>query len=64
VRGRIVKREGRLTGVDIARLRRVAEESRDYLFAQARHHPRIADASCGGTWTPAAYVPPESTTVG
>jgi 5-methylthioadenosine/S-adenosylhomocysteine deaminase len=64
VAGRIVKCEGRLTGVDIARLRRVAEESRDYLLAQARHHPRIADASCGGTWIPRAYVRPESTTVG
>lgn len=57
VQGRVVKRDGRLTDVDIARLRRLAEESRDHLLAQARHHPRIADACRGGTWIPESYEP-------
>jgi hypothetical protein len=41
----------------------LAEGSRDYLLAQARHHPPIADACCGGTWIPQAYVPAASTPV-
>jgi 5-methylthioadenosine/S-adenosylhomocysteine deaminase len=63
VRGRVVKRDGRLTDVDGARLRRLGEESRDYLLAKARHHPSIADACCGGTWIPQPYVPAGSTSV-
>jgi cytosine/adenosine deaminase-related metal-dependent hydrolase len=57
VQGRIVKRGGRLTHVDQGALRRMAQSSRDYLLAQARHQPSIADACCGGTWIPQPYVP-------
>jgi cytosine/adenosine deaminase-related metal-dependent hydrolase len=57
VRGRAVKRDGRLVDVDQPALRRRAEASRDHLLAEARHQPSIADACCGGTWIPAPYVP-------
>jgi cytosine/adenosine deaminase-related metal-dependent hydrolase len=57
VQGRIVKQGGRLTHVDPGALRRLAEDSRDYLLAQAAHKPSIADACCGGTWIPQPYVP-------
>jgi cytosine/adenosine deaminase-related metal-dependent hydrolase len=56
VRGRAVKRDGRLVGIDQPALRRRAEASRDYLLGEARHQPSIADACCGGTWIPAPYA--------
>jgi cytosine/adenosine deaminase-related metal-dependent hydrolase len=46
VAGRVVKRDGHLTGVDVARVRRLADESRDRLLAA------VPGASTGGGWTP------------
>ncbi|MEA2383825.1 MAG: 5-methylthioadenosine/S-adenosylhomocysteine deaminase [Solirubrobacteraceae bacterium] len=49
VRGRVVKRDGRLLACDIPRLRRLGEESRDYLLdavAAPRH----------GSWAPQPFV--------
>jgi cytosine/adenosine deaminase-related metal-dependent hydrolase len=56
VGGRVVKRHGELVGVDVARVRRLATETRDYLLAAAHDHPRLSNASVGGDWIPAAYV--------
>jgi 5-methylthioadenosine/S-adenosylhomocysteine deaminase len=53
VRGTVVKRAGRLVGVDLDRVRRLAEDSRDRLFARVRDDPVTADAHLGGTWFPA-----------
>jgi cytosine/adenosine deaminase-related metal-dependent hydrolase len=53
VDGVAVKRDGRLVA-DLARLRRMADESRDYLFARAADDPAIGDARVGGEWIPEA----------
>jgi 5-methylthioadenosine/S-adenosylhomocysteine deaminase len=53
VRGNVRKRGGRLVGADLARVRRLAEASRDRLFARAADDPATADAHLGGTWFPA-----------
>lgn len=60
VRGRIVKRSGRLVGVDLDRIRRLAEASRDRIFRRAQDDPVIPGAHLGGTWFPAPMpaVPP------
>jgi 5-methylthioadenosine/S-adenosylhomocysteine deaminase len=55
VAGRIVKRDGRLLEVDLDRVRRLAVESRDFLFGEAVKNPRIADAAIGGAWRPAVH---------
>jgi cytosine/adenosine deaminase-related metal-dependent hydrolase len=55
VAGKVVKRDGRLVGVDLDRVRRLALESRDYLLGEAVKNPRIADAAIGGRWLPAPY---------
>ncbi len=52
VAGEVVKRDGELLGVDRERLRRLAHESRDYIFEQARATPATADAAIGGDWMP------------
>jgi cytosine/adenosine deaminase-related metal-dependent hydrolase len=52
VRGRPLKRGGRLVGIDMDRVRRLAYESRDHLFQQARSDPAISDAHTGGDWMP------------
>jgi cytosine/adenosine deaminase-related metal-dependent hydrolase len=46
VAGRVVKRDGELVGVDIARVRRLADESRDRLLAA------VPGACIGGSWMP------------
>ncbi|MEA2211824.1 MAG: 5-methylthioadenosine/S-adenosylhomocysteine deaminase [Solirubrobacteraceae bacterium] len=46
VGGRVVKREGHLVDVDVARVRRLADESRDRLIAA------VPGARVGGDWTP------------
>jgi cytosine/adenosine deaminase-related metal-dependent hydrolase len=51
VRGRVVKRDGELVGVDLDRVRDLATESRDFLLSQCQ------GAHTGGSWTPAAYEP-------
>lgn len=56
VAGRVVKRHGRLLGVDEARVRRLAVETRDYLLSTAHGDPRLAGARIGGDWLPAAYT--------
>jgi 5-methylthioadenosine/S-adenosylhomocysteine deaminase len=45
VGGRVVKRDGALVGVDLARVRRLAEASRERLF-------RAAAVRAGGRWAP------------
>jgi cytosine/adenosine deaminase-related metal-dependent hydrolase len=54
VDGKVVKRDGRLVGVDEARVRRLANESRDDILRRAdgRNGARI-----GGDWIPASYEP-------
>ena len=52
VRGEVVKRGGVLTGHDLARVRRLAESSRDRLFERVKTDPVTADAHLGGTWFP------------
>ena len=56
VAGKVVKRGGALVDVDIARVRRLAIETRDYLLDQGRDDPRLADIELGGDWKPAAYT--------
>jgi len=51
VGGRVVKRGGELVGQDLDRVRRLADESRDHLFAQA-------GVQAGGRWAPAAVGEP------
>jgi 5-methylthioadenosine/S-adenosylhomocysteine deaminase len=46
VAGRIVKRAGRLVGVDLAHVRRLADQSRDRLLAA------VPGARIGGDWVP------------
>jgi 5-methylthioadenosine/S-adenosylhomocysteine deaminase len=55
VAGKVVKRGGQLVGVDLDRVRRLAVESRDFLFGEAVKNPRIADAAIGGRWIPAVH---------
>jgi 5-methylthioadenosine/S-adenosylhomocysteine deaminase len=52
VAGNVVKRGGELLGPDRERVRRLAFESRDHIFDQARATPATADATIGGTWMP------------
>jgi 5-methylthioadenosine/S-adenosylhomocysteine deaminase len=53
VDGRIVKRAGAMVGVDAARVRRAAIESRDDIIRRAAGS---AGARIGGDWIPEAYV--------
>jgi cytosine/adenosine deaminase-related metal-dependent hydrolase len=52
VRGEPVKRGGELVGVDMERVKRLAYETRDHLFEQARGDDAISDAAIGGEWMP------------
>jgi cytosine/adenosine deaminase-related metal-dependent hydrolase len=52
VAGKVVKRGGELVGVDMDRVKRLAYESRDYLFEQAQRDEAISDAAPGGAWMP------------
>jgi hypothetical protein len=61
VRGRPLKRGGRLVGIDMDRVRRLAYESRDHLFQQARSDPAISDAHTGGDWMPEPLKGPSGT---
>jgi cytosine/adenosine deaminase-related metal-dependent hydrolase len=56
VDGKVVKRDGKLLGVDAARVRRLAVESRDDILS--RSDP-AGGARIGGDWIPAAYAAPE-----
>ncbi|HLW95551.1 MAG TPA: amidohydrolase family protein [Solirubrobacteraceae bacterium] len=53
VDGTVVKRDGKLLGVDSARVRRAAIEARDDIIARAGG---AAGARIGGDWIPEAYV--------
>jgi cytosine/adenosine deaminase-related metal-dependent hydrolase len=53
VDGRVVKRDGKLVGVDDARVRRLAIESRDDIVRRADGQ---AGARIGGDWIPEAYT--------
>jgi 5-methylthioadenosine/S-adenosylhomocysteine deaminase len=55
VRGRVVKRHGRLTDLDVDRIRAMAEETRDHLLEQARTDPEIGGARTGGDWIPGSH---------
>jgi 5-methylthioadenosine/S-adenosylhomocysteine deaminase len=52
VAGKVVKRDGKLVGVDVDRVKRLAVETRDYLLEQAASDAAIADAKLGGDWLP------------
>ena len=52
VDGKVVKRDGRLLGLDAARVRRLAIESRDDILRRAGG---AAGARIGGDWIPQAY---------
>jgi 5-methylthioadenosine/S-adenosylhomocysteine deaminase len=56
VAGRWLKRAGNLVDGDLARLRTLAEDTRDYLFREARKDPAIPDARPGGDWFPRPMV--------
>ncbi|OLT23148.1 hypothetical protein BJF78_07235 [Pseudonocardia sp. CNS-139] len=58
VAGRIVKRGGRLVDLDVARIRRLAEETRDHLFAEAARGDLVPEAAAGGDWFPRTKVAP------
>jgi cytosine/adenosine deaminase-related metal-dependent hydrolase len=53
VDGALVKRDGKLVGVDVARVRRLAIEARDGIIERAGG---AAGARIGGEWIPEAYV--------
>jgi 5-methylthioadenosine/S-adenosylhomocysteine deaminase len=57
VNGAIVKHNGTLQHLDAARLRRLAEGSRDFLFADAQRTTHLSEARPGGSWIPRPYVP-------
>lgn len=54
VDGKVVKRDGELTGVDLVRTRRLAIESRDSLVERANENrdPELAALTLGGDWAP------------
>jgi 5-methylthioadenosine/S-adenosylhomocysteine deaminase len=52
VAGRAVKRHGALLDDAGARARRLAEETRDHLLAEALKDPKVSDIALGGTWFP------------
>jgi 5-methylthioadenosine/S-adenosylhomocysteine deaminase len=52
VAGKVVKRGGELVGIDMDRVKRLAYESRDYLFEQAQRDEALSDAAPGGAWMP------------
>lgn len=57
VNGRIVKRDGKLVGVDTARVRQLAIDARDDILRRADPGSGIR---LGGDWIPAPYVPSET----
>jgi cytosine/adenosine deaminase-related metal-dependent hydrolase len=52
VAGRVVKRDGVLTAVDAARVRRLGEETRDHVLSAAADDELIDDIALHGAWTP------------
>ncbi|WP_019180149.1 amidohydrolase family protein [Microbacterium yannicii] len=56
IAGRVVKEEGRLIGTDVGRIKQLAQETNDYLFAEAANKDLIRDASRDGHWHPRPVV--------
>jgi 5-methylthioadenosine/S-adenosylhomocysteine deaminase len=52
VAGKPVKRDGEFVGQDMDRIKRLAYESRDYLFEQAHSDEALSGAATGGEWMP------------
>ena len=52
VGGTVVKRGGELLDGKAKRARALAEQTREYLLAEAVNDPRIADIALGGSWMP------------
>jgi cytosine/adenosine deaminase-related metal-dependent hydrolase len=52
VGGRVVKRDGALTGLDARRVLALAHETREHVLGQARDDELIGDIALGGGWTP------------
>jgi 5-methylthioadenosine/S-adenosylhomocysteine deaminase len=52
VNGRVVKRDGTLTGLDARHVRSLAQDTRDHVLGQARDDELIGDIELGGGWTP------------
>jgi 5-methylthioadenosine/S-adenosylhomocysteine deaminase len=52
VAGEPVKRDGRFVNQDMDRVKRLAYESRDHLFEQAKSDEAISEAAPGGKWMP------------
>jgi 5-methylthioadenosine/S-adenosylhomocysteine deaminase len=52
VAGKPVKRDGRFVNQDMDRVKRLAYESRDYLFEQAQADEALSGAAIGGEWMP------------
>jgi 5-methylthioadenosine/S-adenosylhomocysteine deaminase len=48
IAGRAIKRRGKLVGVDLARVQRQAEASRDYLVGKLGWPPSVTDTSSSG----------------
>ena len=46
IAGKIMKWQGKLVGVDLGRLRRQIEKSRDGLLARARYRPDLFGTCC------------------
>ncbi|MBB5157184.1 cytosine/adenosine deaminase-related metal-dependent hydrolase [Saccharopolyspora phatthalungensis] len=63
VRGRFVKRDGKLTELDVNRIRAMAIETRDYLVEQAKTDPYIAECALGGGWIPGSVQPPRAAAI-
>ncbi len=57
INGKTVKKDGKLVDVDMERIHRLAYESLDYLFEQAKEDPGISDAHRRGDWVPEPYEP-------
>jgi 5-methylthioadenosine/S-adenosylhomocysteine deaminase len=52
VAGKVVKDKGKLLNADIARIKRLATETNEYLFEAAKDKDIIADAARDGRWQP------------
>lgn len=58
VAGRAVKRDGRLLGIDVDRVRRLAVGSRNAILERANADPRLREARLGGDWIPSTLTTP------
>jgi hypothetical protein len=49
IAGRVMKRGGKLVGVDLNRIRRTVETSRDAVLARAGYPPNLFGSCCAGS---------------